>query len=113
METGEIGRKLKRGKHTTRHSQIIPVGEDTYLMDTPGFSSLYVEDIRKEELKDYIPEFYPYEGSCRFLPCTHTHEPDCEVKAAVERGEIAPSRYASYCTIRQELADPKKRGKKS
>ena len=46
-------------------------------MDTPGFSSLYVEDIRKEELKDYIPEFYPYEGSCRFLPCTHTHEPDC------------------------------------
>ena len=69
METGEISRKLKRGKHTTRHSQVIPVGENTFLMDTPGFSSLYLMDMEEQELKDYFPEFRKYDDQCRFQGC--------------------------------------------
>ena len=63
METGEISRKLKRGKHTTRRSQLIRVGDDTFLCDTPGFTSLYVEEMDKEELRHYFREFVPYEDS--------------------------------------------------
>ena len=66
METGEISRKLKRGKHTTRHAQIIPVAQDTFLVDTPGFSSLYIENMEEQELKDYFPEFRRYEDSAAF-----------------------------------------------
>ena len=66
METGEISKKLKRGKHTTRHSQVIPVGENTFLMDTPGFSSLYLTGMEEQELKDYFPEFRRYDEECRF-----------------------------------------------
>ena len=62
METGGISRKIERGKHTTRHSELFPIDEDSYIMDTPGFSSLYVNDFEKEELKYYFPEFEPYEG---------------------------------------------------
>ena len=67
METGEISKKLKKGKHTTRHSQMIPIDHETYLCDTPGFSSLYTTDMEKEELKNFFPEFHPYEGKCRFM----------------------------------------------
>ena len=88
METGEISRKLKRGKHTTRHSQVIPVGENTFLMDTPGFSSLYLMDMEEQELKDYFPEFRKYDDQCRFQGCRHIHEPGCRVKEALEQGEI-------------------------
>ena len=84
METGEISRKLKRGKHTTRHSQVIPVGENTFLMDTPGFSSLYLMDMEEQELKDYFPEFRKYDDQCRFQGCRHIHEPGCRVKEALE-----------------------------
>ena len=66
METGEISKKLKRGRHTTRHAQLLTVGEHTYLMDTPGFSSLFVEGMEKEELRFHYPEFAEYEGACRF-----------------------------------------------
>lgn len=66
METGEISKKLKRGRHTTRHAQLLTVGEHTYLMDTPGFSSLFVERMEKEELRFHYPEFAEYEGKCRF-----------------------------------------------
>ena len=92
METGEISKKLKRGKHTTRHSQVIPVGEDTYLMDTPGFSSLYLTDMEEQELKDYFPEFRKYEGQCRFQGCRHIHEPGCAVKEALENHKISSLR---------------------
>ena len=108
METGEISHKIERGKHTTRHAQLFALSDDTFIMDTPGFSSLYVEDIRKEELKDYIPEFYPYEGSCRFLPCTHTHEPDCRVKEAVQTGEISSVRYENYLQMYEELKNKRR-----
>ena len=69
METGEISRKLRRGRHTTRHAQLIQIDTDTYLMDTPGFSALTVEDMDKEELKEYFMEFRPYEEACRFQGC--------------------------------------------
>lgn len=108
METGEISRKLKRGRHTTRHSQIIPVGEATYLMDTPGFSSLYLLDMEESDLKEYFPEFREYEDQCRFLGCSHTHEPDCSVKNALEAGEISKLRYENYKMIYDELKEKRR-----
>ncbi|MDY4671111.1 MAG: ribosome small subunit-dependent GTPase A [Oliverpabstia sp.] len=109
METGEISKKLKRGKHTTRHSQLITVGEQTYLMDTPGFSSLFVEGIEKEELRLYFPEFREYEGNCRFQGCVHVHEPGCSVKEAVEMKKISSQRYENYVSIYEELKEKEKR----
>lgn len=109
METGEISKKLKRGKHTTRHSQLLCAGEDTYLMDTPGFSSLYLEEMEKEELKEYFPEFLPYEEQCRFQGCVHIHEPGCGVKEALEEGKISKQRYDNYVSFYEELREKEKR----
>ena len=103
METGDISSKIERGKHTTRHSELFTIAQDSYIMDTPGFSSLYVNDFEKEELKYYFPEFDPYEGTCRFLGCDHVHEPDCAVKVAVEAGEIHEIRYKDYLEMYEEL----------
>lgn len=108
METGEISRKLGRGRHTTRHSQLIELEKDTYLMDTPGFTSFYVEDMDKEELRHCFPEFAPYEGTCRFQGCTHTHEPGCQVKEALERGQINPQRYENYKEMYRELEEKRR-----
>ncbi len=108
METGSVSEKIKRGKHTTRHSELFYVCEDTYIMDTPGFSSLYIEELDEKDLKDYFPEFKPYEDSCRFLSCVHIGERDCAVKDAVETGQIEPSRYENYKLIYEELKNRKK-----
>ena len=108
METGSISRKIERGKHTTRHSELIYIGEETYLMDTPGFSSLFLENIEKEDLKYYFPEFTPYENTCKFNGCCHIHEPGCEVKKALEEGKISKMRYDDYCMFYEELAQQKK-----
>ena len=108
METGEISKKLKRGKHTTRHSQVIPVGHDTYLMDTPGFSSLYLTDIEEQELKAYFPEFRRYEEQCRFQGCRHIHEPDCGVKAALAEHKISQLRYEDYLGLYNELKEKRR-----
>ena len=108
METGEISKKLKRGKHTTRHSQVIPVGEDTYLMDTPGFSSLYLTDMEEQELKDYFPEFRKYEDACRFQGCRHIHEPGCAVKEALDNHEISSLRYEDYLGLYEELKEKRR-----
>lgn len=108
METGEISKKLKRGRHTTRHSQVISVGENTYLMDTPGFSSLYLTDMEEQELKDYFPEFGKYEGNCRFLGCRHISEPSCAVKEAVENQEISKLRYEDYLSLHEELKEKRR-----
>ena len=96
METGRISQKIARGKHTTRHSELIVIEEGSYIMDTPGFSSLYVNELEKEELKYYFKEFAQYEGTCKFHGCDHIHEPDCAVKAAVEEGKIHKIRYKDY-----------------
>ncbi len=108
MEIGELSRKLKRGKNTTRHSQMVAIDSDTYVIDTPGFSSLFLQYLEKEELKNYYAEFQPYKGQCRFFECTHTHEPDCAVKAAVESGEIHPVRYRNYQGLYRELKEQRR-----
>ena len=108
METGTISRKIERGKHTTRHSELIAVDADSYIMDTPGFSSLYVNDFEKEELKYYFREFASYEGQCRFQGCDHVHEPGCAVKEALEEGKIHPVRYKNYLEMYTELTEKKR-----
>lgn len=108
METGSVSRKIARGRHTTRHSELIVLGEDSYIMDTPGFSSLYINDIEKEELKYCFPEFLPYEGTCRFNGCSHVHEPGCSVAAAAESGQIHRIRYKDYLDMYQELKERKR-----
>lgn len=103
METGTISEKIERGKHTTRHSEIIPVSHDTYIMDTPGFSSMDVPGFEKEDLWTCYPEFVRHEPYCRFIGCSHINEPDCGVKSAVEDGEISPVRYENYKLLYEEL----------
>lgn len=108
LATGEISEKIKRGKHTTRHSELFYLGEDTYVMDTPGFTSLRLPELEKEELREYYPEFSEYQDSCRFLGCVHVNEPDCRVKLAVEQGEISKGRYENYKQFYEELKERKK-----
>ena len=108
METGEISKKLKRGKHTTRYSQVIPVEKNTFLVDTPGFSSLYLTDMKEEELRDYFPEFVMYEPQCRFQGCMHIHEPGCAVKKALSEGKISQQRYDNYLALSEELKEKRR-----
>lgn len=108
METGSISEKIRRGKHTTRHSELFYMGRGTYLFDTPGFSSLYLEEIEKEQLREYYPEYEPYRGECRYLSCLHDKEPECAVKDAVETGKIHPERYSNYRLLLEEVKNRKK-----
>ena len=108
METGSISKKIERGRHTTRHSEIIPIEKDTYIMDTPGFSTLYIPGFEKEDLQQFYPEFVEHEPYCRFQGCSHISEPDCGVKDAVKQGEISKLRYENYKLLYQELKDAKK-----
>ncbi len=108
METGSISEKIERGKHTTRHSELIWIEEDTYIMDTPGFSSLYTNEFEKEELKYYFREFEPFEGQCKFNGCDHIHEPGCMIKQKMEEGKIHPVRYKNYLEMYQELKEKKR-----
>lgn len=106
METGDVS-KIGRGRHTTRHTEIFSMGENTYIADTPGFTSLDIPDIPPERLKFYYNEFAPFEGSCRFDMCTHIHEPGCGVRTALEAGKIDGGRYEGYVGFFEDL---KKRG---
>ena len=108
METGEISEKIQRGKHTTRHSQLILLNEQTYIFDTPGFSSLAVDFFEKESLGTLFPEFVEYEQNCRFTGCSHIGEPVCGVKEALAEGKISQSRYNNYVQIYNELKDKRK-----
>lgn len=102
IETGEVSQKLGRGRHTTRHVELFPIGNQTYVADTPGFSSFeleLMESIPKEELAELFPDFRPYLGHCRFPDCAHRKEPDCGVLAALAAGEIRPSRHQSYLKL--------------
>ncbi|MBO4506012.1 MAG: ribosome small subunit-dependent GTPase A [Lachnospiraceae bacterium] len=109
MVTGELSKKIARGKQTTRHTELIRIAEGTYLCDTPGFTSLYVTDIAKDELRDYFVEFNAYRDSCRFDTCRHIKEPGCAVKAALEAGDISRIRYENYCMMFNELEKQEKR----
>ena len=108
MQTGDISRKIERGRHTTRHSELFSINGSSYIMDTPGFSSLYISDFEKEELKYFFPEFIKYEGACRFDGCSHIHEPDCAVKRGVSEGAIAALRYDSYKEMYEGLKEKRR-----
>ena len=110
LETGEVSEKLGRGRHTTRHVELYPLGENTYVADTPGFSSFdtdQMEMILKENLQYSFPDFGPYLGKCRFDDCSHRKEPGCAVRGAVEAGEIEPSRYDSYLRLYEKSSQIK------
>ena len=110
LETGEVSEKLGRGRHTTRHVELFPLGEDTYVADTPGFSSFdtdQMELILKENLQYAFPDFGSYIGKCRFDDCSHRREPDCAVRAAVEAGAIEASRYESYLRLYEKSSQIK------
>ncbi|MCI8613925.1 ribosome small subunit-dependent GTPase A [Parablautia intestinalis] len=103
METGEISQKIGRGKHTTRHAQLFALSEDTFIMDTPGFTALSLAEMDKEELKECYPEFADYEKECRFGGCSHISEPECGVKSALARGAVSRVRYENYTALYEEL----------
>ncbi len=103
METGEISARIERGRHTTRHSELIALEKDTFILDTPGFSSLGLFDMKKEELAAYYPEFAACEGECRFAGCSHIGEHICGVKDGVAEGKVSRLRYENYCLLYQEL----------
>ena len=108
METGDISRKIERGKHTTRHSELFALDEDTFICDTPGFSSIYLPEMEKEELGTYFLEFVKYEPFCRFQGCAHIHEPGCGVKEALEEKKISSIRYENYKLLYEELKDKRR-----
>ena len=108
METGEVSEKIKRGRHTTRHSEIIHIEGNTYVMDTPGFSSIWIDQFEKEELKDYFTEFLEFEPECKFQGCVHINEPICGVKQALAEGKISKIRYENYVNLYEELKEKRK-----
>lgn len=103
LETGAISEKISRGKHTTRHVELFELPEGGFVLDTPGFSSLEIEGIHAEDLWRYFPEMANTEGQCRFRGCSHINEPDCAVKALLNSGQLAQSRYESYKEIYNKL----------
>ena len=103
MQTGAVSEKIERGRHTTRHTELMWVEEDTYILDTPGFSSIELFGIEKEELGGYFPEIAAHAGNCRFRGCAHLAEPDCAVKEAVDKGEISKGRYENYQLLYEDL----------
>lgn len=103
LETGDLSRKIERGKNTTRHCQLIPVEGGGMVLDTPGFSLLETGLFDPVELKDSYPEFIPYEGQCYFQPCYHATEPRCAVRDAVAAGEIDGERHGRYAALLEEM----------
>lgn len=110
LPVGEVSKALGRGRHTTRHVELFSLGEDTYIIDTPGFSSFDTAEMDlalKQHLPDTFPEFAPYVSDCRFTGCTHTKEKGCRVLQAVKDGLIPASRHRSYVRLYDELKDVK------
>ena len=110
LPTGEVSEKLGRGRHTTRHVELYDLGEETYVADTPGFSSFDTDQmdvILKENLQYAFPDFEAHIGSCQFHDCTHRKEPGCAVRQAVESGEIEKSRYDSYLRLYEKASQIK------
>jgi ribosome biogenesis GTPase / thiamine phosphate phosphatase len=105
METGEVSTKISRGKHTTRHAELIEIEKGTFIVDTPGFSSIDLNFIEPQELQFAFKEFGEHIGECKFTSCLHHKEKDCQIKRAVEKGEIPEVRYNAYVEILQELLD--------
>ncbi len=114
--TGEVSQKLGRGRHTTRHVELFALGQDTYVADTPGFSSFDPEQmapVEKEQLQYAFPEFAPFLGQCRFRDCAHLREQGCAVRQAVEKCQVHPSRYQSYVQLYERAKEVKPWERKS
>ena len=103
METGSISVKTERGKHTTRHAELLPIHEGTYIMDTPGFTSLDIFGADRDTLKYFYNEFSVYADDCKFSNCNHINEPECAVKKAVEEGHISKLRYNNYGELYESI----------
>ncbi len=108
LSIGAVSEKIKRGRHTTRHSEIMKLDEDTYVVDTPGFSALEFEHLDAKEIFSLFPDMTPYGGHCRFTSCLHLSEPDCSVKKAVQEGLIQKERYETYCKILASITERKR-----
>ncbi len=108
IKTGEVSRKLKRGRHTTRHVELLVCGQGL-LADTPGFSSLNLPSMTRQELGEHMAEFRHHSDDCRFNDCLHHKEPDCGVKAALAEGKIRDSRYEHYCQFLEEIIASERR----
>jgi ribosome biogenesis GTPase len=110
LPTGEVSEKLGRGRHTTRHVELYPLGEDTFVADTPGFSSFDTDQmdvILKENLQYAFPDFAQHIGACQFRDCSHRKEPGCAVTGALAAGEIEPTRYDSYLRLYEKASQVK------
>ena len=105
LETGELSRKVERGRHTTRNVEIFDIGHGIRLADTCGFSVLEIENINPDELSTYFTDFDNFACNCRFNGCNHINEPDCAVKKAVESGELSKDRYDRYVTLYNNLLE--------
>lgn len=103
LKTGDISEKLRRGRHTTRHAEIYRLSFGGYVVDTPGFSSFDLEDMKAADLKSYYPEIDKYGEECRFADCLHFREPGCSVKEAVSEGHFSQERYDNYLRLLEEL----------
>lgn len=108
METGEISEKIRRGKNTTRHSELVDAGNDIFILDTPGFTAMDLPDMDEKDLDCLFPEFIPYIPECRFRGCSHRSEPGCEIRKQVEEGNIMKSRYENYLMFFEEIKDRRK-----
>ncbi len=111
LQTGEVSHKLGRGRHTTRHVELIPLEGGGYVADTPGFSSLEFIGLTEQDLAQSFREFAEYADDCKFRGCLHLREPGCAVQAAVERGDICPERYKHYQQFTEELKEYLRRNK--
>ncbi len=105
LVTGDISKKIKRGKHTTRHSELISLAQGGFVLDTPGFTSLDISGVAPEDLDAYFHDIFVHVDECKYDDCTHINEPNCGVKHALEQGLIDDSRYTSYVTIYRALTD--------
>lgn len=110
LETGRLSKKTDRGRHTTRRVELLSIAEDTYIADTPGFSSLNLPDeIKKEDLPGFYPEFHEAASYCPFKGCLHLRERECEVRNDVEDGTLDKGRYDRYCVFLEELKEREKK----
>lgn len=103
LQTGGVSKKIGRGRHTTRHVELFPYGEEGFVVDTPGFSNLSMTNMTEEELMNCFPEFIPYLGQCKFKSCVHRNEPKCAILEALKKGEISPNRYNNYLYFIEEI----------
>lgn len=110
LSTGTLSAKIERGKHTTRHAELMQLFENSFIVDSPGFTSLFFEHIHSTDLQFYFREFEPYLNNCRFTGCSHVKEIDCAVKENVGK-TISQMRYDRYVTIYNELKDNEERKK--